>query len=56
MEMVQTVNIFAFTATDKEAITLTGGGTFNLHSSDLAISWYDPNAVILLRSTASHWS
>jgi PEP-CTERM motif len=38
-------NIFAgFGSHDIETITKTGGGTFNLVSLDLAISWYDPNA------------
>lgn len=36
-------NIFAgFNSGDVEQITKTGGGTFNLDSIDLAISWYDP--------------
>jgi len=38
-------NIFAgFADGDSEVITHTGGGTFNLLSFDMAISWYDPNA------------
>ena len=37
-------NIFAgFNSGDNEVITKTGGGTFNLDSLDMAISWYDAN-------------
>jgi hypothetical protein len=37
-------DIFAgFNTGDYESITLAGGGTFNLNSLDLAISWYDSN-------------
>ncbi|MDR3616695.1 MAG: PEP-CTERM sorting domain-containing protein [Candidatus Obscuribacterales bacterium] len=36
--------IFAGSSTDYLAITKTGGGTFDLNSIDLTISWYDNNA------------
>jgi hypothetical protein len=36
-------NIFAFGAGDIEEITKPGGGTFDLYSIVMAISWYDSN-------------
>jgi hypothetical protein len=41
--------IFAgFSNSDYLAITKTGGGTFDLNSIDLTISWYDSNATDLV--------
>lgn len=38
-------NIFAgFNTGEFETITKTGGGTFDLNSIDMAVSWYDPNS------------
>jgi PEP-CTERM motif len=37
-------NIFGFGSSDYETIKKTDGGTFDLFSIDLAISWYDPNS------------
>ena len=36
--------ILGYGPTDWVSITKAGGGSFNLDSIDLAISWYDPNA------------
>jgi len=38
-------NIFGFTTGDTQRITLTGGGTFNLYSLDMALSWYTAQPV-----------
>lgn len=48
-------NIFAgFSSGDFEQITLTGGGTFDLQSLDMAISWYDGNPTETILINGNH--